>query len=185
MYKYANLSFLNFPSSQWQMRLLHSTIWNLAQNTSSACSWSGVERAGKGIRDPWDGSQLLLSVSGSKQHLFLHWVGGGRKGKEEGRPGRVVVGEWVGGDVGGRSLLLNGWESDRKVGSLEPKSSFIWAALLVYVPGGGCLQQYGDRGGSRWAFRKSGPSLRTWDLLSSNCSAPEFYQQLPVSILRA
>lgn len=49
----------------------------------------------------------------------------------------------MGGGAGGRSLLLNGWESDRKVDSLEPNRSFIWAALLVCLPGGGCLQQSG------------------------------------------
>lgn len=88
-----------------------------------------MERAGKGILDPCDGSPPLLSVSWEQTAAFMHQPGGrGRKGKEEGRPGRVVVGEWVGGDGGGRSSLLNGWESDRKGSHLEPKRPFIWAA---------------------------------------------------------
>ena len=44
-------------------------------------------------------------------------------------------------DGGGRGLLLNGWESDRKASNLEPNQSFTWAALLVCLPGGGCRQQ--------------------------------------------
>lgn len=48
-----------------------------------------------------------------------------------------MAGEWVGGEGGGRSLLLNGWESDRKPSDFEPSCSFIWASLLVCVPVGG------------------------------------------------
>lgn len=135
--KIANLSFLDFPSSQWQMRLLPSTIWSLGRSTSSACSWSGVERAEKAILALWGDSQQLPSVSWSKQAFTQELGGWGRKGKEEGRPGRVVVGERVGGEGGGRGLLLNGWESDRKASDLEPSQPFIWAALLVCLPGGG------------------------------------------------
>lgn len=50
-----------------------------------------------------------------------------------------MVGEWVGGDGGGRSLLLNGWESDRKASNFKPNCSFIWVGLLVCLPGGGGL----------------------------------------------
>lgn len=61
-----------------------------------------------------------------------------------------MVGERVGGDGGGRSSLLNGWESDRKGSNLEPNCSFIWAALLVCLPGGGVsVIIHGDREGSR------------------------------------
>ena len=53
-----------------------------------------------------------------------------------------MVGERVGGGGGGergggRGLLLNGWESDRKARDLESSQPFIWAALLVCLPGGG------------------------------------------------
>ena len=48
-----------------------------------------------------------------------------------------MVGERVGGKGGGRGLLLNGWESDRKARDLEPSQPFIWADLLVCLPGGG------------------------------------------------
>lgn len=91
------------------------------------------------------------SIGQLKQTAFIHELGGrGRKEKEEGRPGRVVVGERVGGDGGGRSLLLNGWESDRKGSNLEPNCSFIWAALLVCLPGGGVsMVIHRDREGSR------------------------------------
>lgn len=91
------------------------------------------------------------SIGQLKQTAFIHELGGrGRKEKEEGRPGRVVVGERVGGDGGGRSSLLNGWESDRKGSNLEPNCSFIWAALLVCLPGGGVsVIIHGDREGSR------------------------------------
>lgn len=69
------------------------------------------------------------SIGQLEQTASMHQPGGrGRKGTEEGRPGRVVVGEWVGGDGGGRSSLLNGWESDRKGSNSEPNWPFIWAA---------------------------------------------------------
>ena len=48
-----------------------------------------------------------------------------------------MVGERVGGKGGGRGLLLNGWESDRKARDLESSQPFIWAAVLVCLPGGG------------------------------------------------
>ena len=87
------------------------------------------------------------SIGQLKQTAFIHELGGrGRKGKEEGRPGRVVVGEWVGGDGGGRSSLLNGWESDRKGNNLEPNQSFIWAALWSISLGEGVC---GCPGGQR------------------------------------
>lgn len=71
------------------------------------------------------------SIGQWTQTAFIHELAGGGEGKEEGRPGRVVVGEWVGGDGGGRSLLCSGWKSDRKASHFEPKLSFIWDALLV------------------------------------------------------
>ena len=52
----------------------------------------------------------------------------------------------MGGDGGGRTLLWNGWESDRKTLYFKPNSSFIWAGLLVRLPGGGGL----------WPFRGTG-----------------------------
>lgn len=63
--------------------------------------------------------------------------GGGRGKRKEDQEGWW----WVSGMVVERGLLLNGWESDRKASNLEPNWSFIWAALLVCLPGGGSLQQ--------------------------------------------
>lgn len=111
------------------------------------------------------------SIGQLKQTAFIPELGGrGRKGKEEGRPGRVVVGERVGGDRGGRSLLLNGWGSDRKASNLEPKRSFIWTVLLVCLPGGGCLQHSKGPRGKQMSLQEAGPSPRSWDLVSSNCA---------------
>lgn len=91
----------------------------------------------------------------------------GRKGKEEGRPGRVVVGEWVGGDRGGRSWLLNGWESDRKGSHLEPNRPFIWAAHCSVSLGAGPVKGMGPRR-KQMSLQEGEMSLRSGDVLSSS-----------------
>ena len=53
--------------------------------------------------------------------------GGGRGKRKEDQEGWWWVSGWVGRVV----------ESDRKASDLEPSQPFIWAALLVCLPGGG------------------------------------------------